>query len=372
MPSEQPLQPAVPIDQSVTEDAIICLVDGRPLKKLKGYLFRRYGLTWADYLQRYNLPVDYPSIAPASSKRYADALAKRRDSLPKSPNSRRHDLIRTMGDIVEIVFRDGRVARLWLETARRINVWDYEWFARENDNYVYRIVPIRRRRYRYIAMARLILDLADGDTTRVVHKDGNGLNLFDQNLARRTNLAEHPPAIIGDQVYLPLSNSPQTAVVDLDDYLRLDLGRYKWRLAKGDGRSYVARFERQVGTRKRAAILLHRVIVDAEEGIEVDHRDLDTLNNRRVNLRMATRSGNMCNRFSWGASPYKGVYFNRNAGKWEAVVWCRLKRHYVGRFEDEVAAATARDEVARTLHGQYGRYNFPRDNELPARRGAQP
>jgi predicted transcriptional regulator len=57
-------EPAVPIEDSVTDDFIICLEDGKELKMLKRYLRTQYGLTPEEYRARWNLPADYPMVAP--------------------------------------------------------------------------------------------------------------------------------------------------------------------------------------------------------------------------------------------------------------------------------------------------------------------
>ncbi len=65
----EPLVPAVPIRRSVTPDAIICLEDGRAFKSLKRHLSASYGLTPDQYRAKWNLPADYPMVAP----NYAEA-----------------------------------------------------------------------------------------------------------------------------------------------------------------------------------------------------------------------------------------------------------------------------------------------------------
>jgi predicted transcriptional regulator len=57
-------EPAVPVRRSVTPDHLICLEDGKKLKMLKRYLKARYDMTPDDYRARWNLPVDYPMVAP--------------------------------------------------------------------------------------------------------------------------------------------------------------------------------------------------------------------------------------------------------------------------------------------------------------------
>lgn len=73
--AERPM-PAVPIRKSVFPDYIICLEDGRKLKMLKRHLKSAYGLTTEQYRERWNLPADYPMVAP-SYARHRSTLAKR-------------------------------------------------------------------------------------------------------------------------------------------------------------------------------------------------------------------------------------------------------------------------------------------------------
>ncbi|MBX3504268.1 MAG: MucR family transcriptional regulator [Parvibaculum sp.] len=63
-PRENDLTPAVPVKKSVTADYIVCLEDGKKLKMLKRYLRSQYGLTPEEYRARWNLPHDYPMVAP--------------------------------------------------------------------------------------------------------------------------------------------------------------------------------------------------------------------------------------------------------------------------------------------------------------------
>jgi predicted transcriptional regulator len=71
----EPQTPAVPIKKSVTPDYIISLEDGTKFKSLKRPLMARYGMTPDEYRAKWNLPRDYPMVAPnyAASR---SALAK--------------------------------------------------------------------------------------------------------------------------------------------------------------------------------------------------------------------------------------------------------------------------------------------------------
>ena len=60
--------PAVPSEQSITRDYIVCLDDGTRLKTLRRYLKRKYSLTPEQYRERWGLPDDYPMVAPGYSE----------------------------------------------------------------------------------------------------------------------------------------------------------------------------------------------------------------------------------------------------------------------------------------------------------------
>ena len=65
--SRSPRVPAVPIDESITDDYIVCLDDGRRLKTLRRHLMRKFSLTPEQYRERWGLPDDYPMVAPGYS-----------------------------------------------------------------------------------------------------------------------------------------------------------------------------------------------------------------------------------------------------------------------------------------------------------------
>ena len=69
-------EPAVPIEDSLTDDAIICLEDGQPFQSLKRHLRVKYNMTPEAYREKWGLPRDYPMVAPNYAKRRS-ALAKK-------------------------------------------------------------------------------------------------------------------------------------------------------------------------------------------------------------------------------------------------------------------------------------------------------
>lgn len=81
--------PAIAIKQSVTNEYLVCLEDGKRMKMLKRYLRGRYGMTPDAYRAKWKLPYDYPMVAPGYAKRRSTIareiglgrrLAKRRRS----------------------------------------------------------------------------------------------------------------------------------------------------------------------------------------------------------------------------------------------------------------------------------------------------
>lgn len=90
--TEQPaLTPAVPIEQSLTDQFIISLEDGRPYRSLKRHLMARYAMTPEDYRRKWGLPEDYPMVAPGYARERSE-VAKRiglGKTVQESPRSRR-------------------------------------------------------------------------------------------------------------------------------------------------------------------------------------------------------------------------------------------------------------------------------------------
>ena len=74
-PAEKP-KPAVAVNKSVHDDYIVCLEDGKKLKMLKRYLRSTYGMSPDDYRKRWNLPADYPMVAPSYAARRSEFAKK--------------------------------------------------------------------------------------------------------------------------------------------------------------------------------------------------------------------------------------------------------------------------------------------------------
>lgn len=69
-------KPAVPVKKSFTDDYIICLEDGKKLKMLKRYLRTRFDMTPEEYRAKWELPVDYPMVAPSYAAKRSEFAKK--------------------------------------------------------------------------------------------------------------------------------------------------------------------------------------------------------------------------------------------------------------------------------------------------------
>ena len=85
--AETPPEPAVSIRASVKPDHIVCLEDGKKLKMLKRHLATHYNLTPEQYRARWNLPADYPMVAPNYAEKRRE-LAKQ-IGLGRKPGAKR-------------------------------------------------------------------------------------------------------------------------------------------------------------------------------------------------------------------------------------------------------------------------------------------
>jgi predicted transcriptional regulator len=60
----EPLKPAVSVKKSITPEYLVCLEDGKKFKSLKRHLRTQYSMTPEQYRDKWDLPADYPMVAP--------------------------------------------------------------------------------------------------------------------------------------------------------------------------------------------------------------------------------------------------------------------------------------------------------------------
>lgn len=156
---------------------------------------------------------------------------------------------------------------------------------------------------------------------------------------------------------IPLRRGGVT-LVDDEDYDALTM--YGWGLVST---KYVVRWDGVTKTN----ILMHREIMCAPEGMQVDHINGNKLDNRRCNLRVVSEQQNHWNQgpHKDSASGFVGVAWCRNCRVWRARIMQCGKNHHLGRFNTAEEAARARDAKARELFGEYARLNFPEEAATP-------
>ena len=147
-------------------------------------------------------------------------------------------------------------------------------------------------------------------------------------------------------------------ILDPQDYYRY--GNFKW-CVNGNGTNLYAVRHVKIGPKKTKIVSLHREIINAPAGLFVDHKNCDSLDNTRSNLRLATRSQNQCNKGktrSNTSSRFIGVSFNKHRKKWLAYIGYEGKKIWLKAFDNEIDAAKEYDAAAQKYHGEFARLNF--------------
>lgn len=158
---------------------------------------------------------------------------------------------------------------------------------------------------------------------------------------------------------IPLTRG-KFAIVDPDDFDSLNI--YKWFATKNASTFYAKRnlYPKKKG--KPGSIPMHRQIMNPPREMLVDHINYNGLDNRKANLRLATRTQN--NRHTRrtmnpGSSKYKGVCWYSREKRWAVRIHADGKTIPLGHFKDEIQAAKTYDKAARKYHGAFAALNFP-------------
>lgn len=161
--------------------------------------------------------------------------------------------------------------------------------------------------------------------------------------------AIRPIRIEGNIAYVPLTQGHE-AIIDAA-YVPLVEG-YNWCVLRGPYTAYAKRN----GPAARS-VFLHHVICPAAEGTVTDHIDGNGLNNRRENLRLATKAENGRNSRirRRNKSGFKGVHLHKQSGKWRARISTGSKLVCLGLHETPEEAHAAYAKASIELHGEFSR-----------------
>lgn len=137
-------------------------------------------------------------------------------------------------------------------------------------------------------------------------------------------------------------------LVDDEDYARLS--QFKWKLS---AKKYAA--AKTTPGRKGKQEYMHRMILNAVVGMYVDHINGDGLDNRKNNLRLASKSQNGFNRGVQknNSSGIKGIVQDKRDGVWMARIGFQGRKIHLGRFESAELAHEFRCLAAEMIHGEF-------------------
>ena len=185
------------------------------------------------------------------------------------------------------------------------------------------------------------------------------------------------PKIYANTVKIPLWLNKDTlsgdyAIIDEEDYQKvmdditttLRSGKkrvnkwYAWSTPASAGRKYALN-----GSRNKS---IHRAVMGYPKGMDVDHINGNSLDNRKVNLRVCTRSENAMNKKTRAdsRSGYKGVYMSPDGKRIQAYIrppGMKKGRISLGCYKTLEEAARAYDAKAKQLFGEFARLNFPNE-----------
>lgn len=151
-----------------------------------------------------------------------------------------------------------------------------------------------------------------------------------------------------------------STMVDDEDFEWLN--QYNWFAHKRRTKMYAARtvWLEEGGEKKSKTISMHREIMHVSNlNVIIDHKDLDSLNNQKSNLRICTISQNNANIQSrqGSSSKFLGVYYSKPDRRWKAGVRKNRVAYNLGYFDSEIDAAKAYNVKAVELHGEFANLN---------------
>lgn len=180
-------------------------------------------------------------------------------------------------------------------------------------------------------------------------------NLTGDKAMPKCRVKRHPVSQPLDESYrlIPLTQG-QTAIVDCEDYEKLK--QWNWHVRRQENRQvfYAVRNESGIG------IYMHRIILGCTGKERADHKNCNTLDNRKENLRKCTCAQNLRNKVkaSGKTSKFKGVSLNPRNNKWQVFIHINHKNTNLGEYKTEEEAAHVWDEAAKIHYGEFARLNF--------------
>jgi len=128
------------------------------------------------------------------------------------------------------------------------------------------------------------------------------------------------------------------AIVDDEDYEKVS--KNKWSYSSN---GYVVRGKPQIS--------LHRFVMHAKKGQQIDHKNRNKLDNRKENLRFCNTKQN-----HWNDISKTGVHFRPNRNSWIVRMMINGKRKYIGYFANKKLALDARKQASLKYYKEFSPY----------------
>lgn len=146
----------------------------------------------------------------------------------------------------------------------------------------------------------------------------------------------------------------QLALVDDEDFEKF--GHLSWAAQYNKSNNSYYAFRTFDINKKRFKQYLHREIMAARKGQDVDHKDYNTLNCQKYNLRICSHAQNMYNRSGPNknsTSGIRGVHWNKEKRKWQAQIKVDGKHMFLGYFQDKIMAYAASVKARAYYFGEF-------------------
>lgn len=160
-------------------------------------------------------------------------------------------------------------------------------------------------------------------------------------------------------IYFKYKNEFIPCLVDVDDIPKILSFPNTWNVIKENSGNYYVKSNLMKPNKKKTCIKLHRMLMqEPQKGFDVDHINTNSLDNRKENLRLLTRSENIQNRIKgYGVSEVIGVKWVKRDERWQAGIIIRGKQKYIGSYVDlEYATKIAKRVRAEELPHSYEAY----------------
>lgn len=159
------------------------------------------------------------------------------------------------------------------------------------------------------------------------------------------------PRIEGEVAFVPLTQGKQAII---DACSAEIVSEHLWHVER-NGKRFYAKRGVSLGGKRRKNIYMHRALLAAPDGMEVDHIDGDGLNNKLSNLRLATRAQNAwnCGLHEHNTSGFKGVSWHASKNRWRAQITFYGKRIHIGYFKTPEAAYSSYCKTSERLRGEF-------------------